>query len=133
MSILEKLKRIRKFSDPRYLANQAMVFSASYLRIITFLVVIGLVGYCIYLWYGTIYRPGWSDFQKQEYIKTKTPETTFNKNGFEYDISAFQLRAEESQKKLENLTDIFRLDQLDKSSQSDSSLPSDSVVPGIKQ
>lgn len=116
----EIFSKFKKISDPKRDLKAAASFFGWSARLFAFLFAFSAVAYCVYLWYGTIYRPGWSDFQKQEYRKTKTIETVFNKGGFEYDVYAFQARAVESQKKLENLTDIFKL----KNTSTGSSVPS---------
>jgi len=111
MNIFKNKNKLKKIADPRYLMGQVSHFLAHYLRLFTFVVIIALVGYCLYIWYGTIYQPEWSDSQKQAYIMKKGPETSFNQQGFEYDVEAAKKRAVESQKTLDNLTDIFRLNQ----------------------
>lgn len=109
MNFLSKLKKIKEVSKPSYLFKYLLYFSGRYIRGFTFLIALAAVAFCVYLWYGTIFRPQWSENQKKAYIKDKGQGTTFNEKGFEYDTAATKNRAEESQKNLSGLTDIFRL------------------------
>ncbi|MFA7319555.1 MAG: hypothetical protein WC022_03110 [Parcubacteria group bacterium] len=109
MNILNKLKKIKEFSKPNYLFKYLLYFSGRYIRGFTFLIALAAVAFCVYLWYGTIYRPQWNENQKKAYIKDKSQGIVFNEKGFEYDTAAAKDRAEESRKDLSGLTDIFRL------------------------
>lgn len=110
-NILEKLKKIKSASSPSQLEKYFSLLFGRYIRLITFFVILLSVGYCVYLWHATIYKPQWSDSQTKAYIKDKGRGVTFNEKGFEYDVAAAAARVAESQKNLGNLTDIFRLNQ----------------------
>jgi len=111
MNFLNKLKKIKEISKPSYLFKSLLYFSGRYIRVFTFLTALAAVGFCVYLWYGTIYRPQWSESQKNAYMKDKSQGTVFNEKGFEYDTAAAKDREEESQKNLDGLTDIFHLNK----------------------
>lgn len=102
-------EKIKKFFKPSYLFGLGLRFFANYARVGIFLFAIILVGFCINIWYGTIYRPQWSDEQKNVYTQSKGQGTAFNERAFEYDVAAVNARKEESQKDFGTLVDIFRL------------------------
>lgn len=111
MNFLKNIKNKQDFISPKNLAKIAANFFGRYARAFIFLVALALTGFCIDLWYHTIYRSGWNDEQKQEYIKNKGQGVVFNEKGFEYDVSAMRARQAESQKDLAESTDIFRLEK----------------------
>ena len=109
MDLSSSLKKINEASNPKYLARSLSHIFSRYIRLIAFIFVLALGGYGVYLWYGTIYRPQWSDDQTRQYIQSKGQGTSFNENGFERYVAIINGRAAESQKPLSGLTDIFRL------------------------
>jgi hypothetical protein len=80
-------------------------------KALVFLVAILGTAYCVYIWNIYIYKPGWNDAQKQDYIKKQNTDAVFNKTKFESAVTKAQARQAEFQKTPDNLTDIFRLKQ----------------------
>jgi hypothetical protein len=67
------------------------------------------IGYTAYIWYECIYRPEWSEAEKQEYMKSKDRGIVFNRNRFDEIVSAHKAREERFDAKPEELKDIFRI------------------------
>ena len=126
MNFLQKFKKIKNNSDSRFSFKAALHFLERCFRLFTFLIDAALVSYCVYIWYGAIYHAGWSDDQKQKYLQNKAQATTFNKKGFEYDVSAINARQEESQKNWDSPADIFHLNQ---NSSATPDIPTTSIAP----
>lgn len=109
MNFSKNIQKIKIVLNPKFLAKYLTSLLGRYIRLFTFLIVFGLVGFCIYLWYGTSYRPQWSENQVQTYMKDKGQGPVFNEKGFDYDVSSIRSREEESRNDFESLVDIFRL------------------------
>ncbi len=73
------------------------------------LVALLVTTYCVFLWYQTIYKPGWDNLQKQAYIKSKDKGTVFNKDKFEKMVAEYLAREEKRKKSIANIKDIFQL------------------------
>ncbi len=76
-----------------------------------FLVAFLVASYCINLWYRTIYKPEWSNLQKQNYIKSKDSETVFNKDKFEKIVNEYLEREQKRKKPSIAIKDIFQIKQ----------------------
>ena len=130
ISIIENIKKMREALRPSSLAKGGARFLERYIRTFTFIVILALVSYCIYLWFSVIYRPEWSENQKQAYIKSKGQGTVFNEKGFAYDVATIKARNDESQRDLGTLVDIFRLKKYSASVLSTSpGVPSIQITP----
>jgi hypothetical protein len=73
------------------------------------LVSFGLLLYCGWQWYLYVYKPGWDEAKKQEYLATKEKDVVFSKGKFERAVLLIEARKQEYQKKLEDVPDIFRI------------------------
>ena len=69
-----------------------------------------LSAYCIFVWYGYVYSPGWSEDRKQEYIQSKGSDEVFNKTGLDGIFDEKKRRGADSQKTFENVADLFKLE-----------------------
>jgi hypothetical protein len=78
-------------------------------RWLIFLVLILVIGLCGNIWYKYIYNPSWSEGQKKAYINSKDKGTVFNKSRFDDIVAVQKIRQENSEKKIEDIQDIFRL------------------------
>ena len=67
-----------------------------------------VIGYSTYLWYIYAFNPSWSESKKQEYIKTKQKDASFDKDRFDSVISEIKQRKLNSQKNIADTPDIFR-------------------------
>ncbi len=110
MNFLQRFIKIKNISNPRFLLRSVLLFLGKSFRFFTFAIAVALVSYCVYIWYGSIYKAQWDDNQKQEYSKNKSQGVTFNKNGFSHNVAAVKFREDESQRDLGELKDIFNLD-----------------------
>jgi hypothetical protein len=53
-------------------------FARTFFRVLFLLVLCGGV----FVWYDNVYRGGWNDAQKKQYIETTSKETVFKENDF---------------------------------------------------
>ncbi|KKR21687.1 MAG: hypothetical protein UT50_C0005G0021 [Candidatus Moranbacteria bacterium GW2011_GWA2_39_41] len=68
-----------------------------------------IIGYCGYLWYGYVYKYQWDDMRKQDYMNTKKASATFDKKKFDRVLNDITIRKDEYQKAVETKNDIFKL------------------------
>ncbi len=97
----KKWKNIKWKNVVQYLVKQVNVF----LLLVAFL----MTSYCLYFWYGTIYKSGWSDLQKQNYIRNKKKEVVFNKNKFEKIVAEYLKREQKRESPAIVVRDIFQI------------------------
>lgn len=102
-------EKIKNFLIGKNLRKNFFIFLAAQTSLLTFFVILIMVGYCVYIWYDNIYAPEWNEMKKQEYARSKNQTVNFNQGGFQDVVSEFELRKVQSQKNLENPVDIFRL------------------------
>lgn len=80
-------------------------------RFFVFLAMFVMTGYCLYVWYGYVYNPHWSQERKEAYLKEKDRGEVFRKSQFDAVVSEFKRRKIEKNKSLGISEDIFRLNQ----------------------
>jgi hypothetical protein len=64
---------------------------------------------CVYFWYNYIYRPGWNEAKKQEYIQSRGKDTVFNEQKYNNVISKLDERRKKFESSSSKTDDIFRL------------------------
>ena len=99
-----ELKKITKFNWKNFRKCFGKRLNAS-----LFVVALLLTTYCIYFWYGIIYKPEWSSQQKQNYIKSKEQKAVFNKGKFEKIVAEYLIREEKRKKLPIETKDIFQI------------------------
>ena len=67
--------------------------------------------YCGYIWYIFIYNPQWSEEKEAQYLKTKDKEVTFNRKKFQDIVEKEKKRAQEYEKTVGEVNDIFRINR----------------------
>lgn len=73
------------------------------------LILLMLSGYCVLVWYQYVYHPHWDAARVQEYEKTKSDGTNFDKLDFQAVVDEKKARADDYQKTFDDSGDIFRL------------------------
>ena len=103
------IKKIKDFFSSGRCRKSFCDFISRQIRTLICVIAAALSAYCVYVWYGTIYKPEWDESQKQEYIKNKDRGTIFNKAKFEEIVSETEGRKVEFEKNVEGLKDIFQV------------------------
>ena len=106
---IEKLKDFFRWSNLRKVIFD---FLARWAKLSVFLLAVLGTAYCVYLWYVFIYRPGWSDDQKEQYLKTKGQGIVFDQAKFNALTKTAKDRAAAESQPPQNIPDIFRLKSL---------------------
>ena len=95
----KKFEKVPKFLDKKR-------------KMIITLIVICLLGYCFYEYYRYIYRPIWSEQEKQNYINTKEKDAIFNEQDFQVVIGELEKRKVEFIDNPGKISkDIFKVNQ----------------------
>jgi hypothetical protein len=87
------------------------VFLEKRVKWILFTLLLSLVLFGGWVWYGSVYRADWSEAEKQTYIQAKGRGTLFNKERFDELVSEKETRAKAYQEEPSNPEDMFRLKQ----------------------
>ncbi len=103
------IKNIKKEILSRNFLKRIGGFCGANAKVFVFALFFLLSGYCVYIWYSYAYNPQWSDEKRVEYLKTKEKDIVFDRKKFQEIIEKERQRAEEYNRKLENINDIFRV------------------------
>ena len=76
---------------------------------ILFVIFLAFVLCGCFLWYSLVINSRWSDFRRQEYVKTKEKGAVLNVNRLNDVVLEKNSRAERYEEEISGLEDIFRL------------------------
>ncbi len=107
------LENIKSKLSRNSLGEALFVFLEKRNRSIIFLCFFVMLVGCVFLWYSFVYNHHWTKEREQEYIRSKEKETVFKKEKFNDIISEKSTRDSGYQEKIENITDIFRIRDID--------------------
>jgi LPS O-antigen subunit length determinant protein (WzzB/FepE family) len=111
MDIKINTRDLKKFLDLRALTRFITEFLYKKLQLIAMLIIISATLFLVFLWYSYIFNSTWDETKINSYIQTKQEknDTIFGRDNFEKITEESKAREEEFNRKLENLNDIFRL------------------------
>lgn len=104
-----EINKIKDWFNPKVFYRNTLVFIAEKSHVIILLAFISLMGYSGFIWYDNVYNHQWTEKKKQDYIRSKDKNISFNINRFNEMIGEEEKRKEEYDKRIEGKGDFFRL------------------------
>jgi hypothetical protein len=102
--MLSKLKKISLKTIGHFIG---MFWKKSW-KFILILFFLGLVGFGAYFWRQTVYRSGWSDEEKKQYLLKNYPERNLNMDTFQKVIDLIEKRKHTFESDVRPEKDIFK-------------------------
>ncbi len=106
MNFLTVTKKINSGEFSRKITG---VFSVGSMGIRIVLLVF-ILGYCFYLWYGYVYNPKWDEGRRKEYMNTKEQAAVLDKKRLNFVIEKIENRKKNYASDITQAPNIFRLD-----------------------